>query len=221
MLEPVTRRARSTRGARHAFVDSAAGLSRIHRASLDVCVWRRTVDASLARWLDEVAKGSALSIDERNLRARDVKFDRWLGSLAASAEKQAFVDDLELVLAAAVRVNGDVPLRVQLSTIDSRKCPRFHIDNVGVRLLCTYAGAGTEWIPEAAVDREHLRTCSADHAPLRAGGAVEHLKRFDVVLMKGTAFPGNARFGAVHRSPDVRGAPRIVFTVDTQHPPTR
>lgn len=168
-----------------------------------------------------MARSSEFTIDERNVRARDVKFDRWLGALAGASEKQAFVDDLELVLAAAVRTHGDVPLRVQLSTIDSRKCPRFHIDNVGVRLLCTYAGAGTEWIPETAVDREHLRTCSADHAPLRSGGAVEQLARFDVALLKGTAFPGNARFGAVHRSPDVQGAPRIVFTIDTHHPPTR
>lgn len=88
MLEPVTRRARSTRGARHLFVDSAAGLSRVHRAFVDVCVWRRTVDAALGRWLDEVARTCTLSFDERNVRARDVKFDRWLGAVEASPQRQ-------------------------------------------------------------------------------------------------------------------------------------
>jgi hypothetical protein len=49
----------------------------------------------------------------------------------------------------------------------------------------------------------------------------EHLERFDVALMKGSAWPANGRFGTVHRSPDVPGAPRLVFTVDTLRVPGR
>jgi hypothetical protein len=135
--------------------------------------------------------------------------------------REAWCEDLSTVLAQYVKVVGDEPLRVQLATIDGRKCPRFHVDNVGVRLLCTYAGPGTEWIAESSVDRQHLRTCDAMHAPTRPNGRVEHLERFDVALMKGSAWPGNGRFGTVHRSPDVPGAPRLVFTVDTLRVPGR
>ena len=34
----------------------------------------------------------------------------------------------------------------------ARSCKRFHIDNVPVRLLVTYYGIGTEWIPSNACD---------------------------------------------------------------------
>ena len=34
-----------------------------------------------------------------------------------------------------------------------RGCQRYHIDDVPQRLLVTYAGQGTEWIPDEAADR--------------------------------------------------------------------
>ena len=34
-----------------------------------------------------------------------------------------------------------------------RGCRRYHVDNVSKRLLVTYAGQGTEWIPNNAADR--------------------------------------------------------------------
>ena len=38
-----------------------------------------------------------------------------------------------------------------------RGCRRYHIDNVPRRLLVTYAGKGTEWLPDEAVDRRAYR----------------------------------------------------------------
>ena len=34
-----------------------------------------------------------------------------------------------------------------------RGCKRFHIDNVPQRLLVTYSGEGTEWLPDAVADK--------------------------------------------------------------------
>ena len=39
-----------------------------------------------------------------------------------------------------------------------RGCRRYHIDNVPKRLLVTYAGKGTEWIPNDAADRIAIPT---------------------------------------------------------------
>jgi hypothetical protein len=206
---------------RHRVVTEARKLSAINRATVDLCIWRRSLSGELAGWLDEMARAHVLEADVRGVRGERFDFEPLVKSLPAGAQRDAWVADLSQVLARYVQVVGDEPLRVQLSSIDARKCPRFHIDNVGVRLLCTYAGAGTEWIAESSVDREHLRSCDAMHAPTRHGGTVEHLERFDVALMKGSAFPGNGRFGTVHRSPAVHGAPRLVFTVDTLRVPGR
>ncbi len=203
--------------ARGRVVKTSRGLSAIKRPGLDLCVWRRDVNEDLAAWCVALARSTEFVVDERGVRADDLEFSRFLREVPAGPMKDLWLADLHQVAAAYGRLVGDVPLRVQLSTIESRKCPRFHVDSVAVRLLCTYAGPGTEWIDEAHLDREHLRQCDADHAPLRPGGAVQQLASFEVALMKGSAFSGNGRFGLVHRSPAVTGARRLVLTLDTQH----
>lgn len=222
MLELRTSKQRSRPTERHHIVESAEQLSAIKRSKFDLCVWRRTCSPSFAKWLEAVSVRHELAVDLRGVRAERVDFGALLNEVAPGPFRDAWALDLTQVLAAYVGVFGDEPLRVQLSTIDGRKCPRFHVDSVGVRLLCTYAGPGTEWIPEAAVDRERLRACDAGEAPTRAGGRVEQLACFDVALMKGSAWPGNHRVGTVHRSPAVaRDQRRLVFTVDTLRPPPR
>ena len=41
---------------------------------------------------------------------------------------------------------------ITFSLKTSRGCKRYHIDNVPVRLLVTYYGKGTEWLPRNACD---------------------------------------------------------------------
>ncbi len=36
-------------------------------------------------------------------------------------------------------------LSIRLEKLDDRMCPKFHVDAVPLRLLCTYIGLGTEW----------------------------------------------------------------------------
>lgn len=100
----------------------------------------------------------------------------------------------------------------RLEAIDGNACRLFHADHVGLRLLCTYAGPGTEWVPDAAVDRTKLGT-NAAAVPNRA--AVRHVPRFAVALLKGEAWPGNAGRGVVHRSPEASAArPRLLLCLD-------
>lgn len=202
------------RGARDRRSADPSVLGRITRRGVDLCLWERTLAPDLAAWLDAVVERTRVAFEERGTRLERRPWERAVAPLPPHPCRDRLEDDLEGLTRRYVDLLGDVPLRVQLSTIDSRKCPRFHVDAVGVRLLCTYAGAGTEWLEESALDRERLRTCPADEAPVMPGGRVRQSGRFDVTVMKGTAWPGNARFGAVHRSPAVVGPPRLVFTLD-------
>lgn len=223
-MELETKRSSSLRqptaGRRDRVVDQGSRLSVVRRASVDVCVWKRASGLP-SEWLDAVSAKADFHHDARNVRAHEIDFGRWLAPLGAAVEVGQLRADLDTLLGLWVKLVGDVPLRVQLSTIENQKCPRFHIDNVGLRLLCTYAGPGTEWIAESALDRDRLRTCSMSDAPLRPGGQVSQVERFDVLIMKGSAWPGNGQRGAVHRSPHVHGQRRLVLTLDTQHPPAR
>jgi hypothetical protein len=95
-------------------------------------------------------------------------------------------------------------------------CPRFHCDNLPVRLATTYLGPASEWLPEAAVNRAGLGAPHPDKPPIvREPGAIRRLEAGDVALFKGSGWIGNETRGQVHRSPaGDTGQPRLLLTID-------
>ena len=118
----------------------------------------------------------------------------------------------------AIQVTPHAP--AQLYTTASDDCRKFHVDNHRVRLVCTYAGPGTEVVPSAFVNREHL--CATDGGPDRVNALivpdpqrVVRCQAGDAIVMKGQRYHGGRREGAVHRSPPVSGTglTRLVLVI--------
>jgi hypothetical protein len=85
---------------------------------------------------------------------------------------------------------------LRLSILTHAMCPNFHTDKVSGRLICTYIGAGTQYISKH--DKDALQA-----------------KTGDVILLKGEAWPGNEGNGAIHRSPQLPdGQRRLLLTLD-------
>jgi len=53
-------------------------------------------------------------------------------------------------------------VEASLATVHDDACRKFHVDRRSARLLCTYAGPGTEWLPNRAVDRAALASDDLD-----------------------------------------------------------
>ena len=89
-------------------------------------------------------------------------------------------------------------------------CPGWHIDRVGIRLVCTYQGPGTQWLDDQVVDRSGLH-----HSRIQEKTAVQAATG-EIVLLKGALWQDNEALGAVHRSPELApGAPlRTLVTLD-------
>jgi hypothetical protein len=86
------------------------------------------------------------------------------------------------------------------------------MDYVRYRLITTYVGPGTEWVPEEAVRREALDhptdcPCDANKEIVRDPSAIRHAVPGEVIVMKGALHPG--RRGAIHRSPAIEGTGRV------------
>jgi hypothetical protein len=119
---------------------------------------------------------------------------------------------------------GDVLIAASsgsLEVVGKAMCPRLHVDRVGVRLLCTYRGPGTEWVDDASVDRHFLGAASGGQPDetsglLLAGHRVEVIPPFAVALLKGSLWQGNDGRGIVHRSPGIAAeqAPRVLLAMD-------
>lgn len=109
---------------------------------------------------------------------------------------------------------------LRLTALDNAMCPRFHVDKVPCRMVTTYKGAGTEWLPQHAVDRSKLGASKQGLSDQQSGlfhsaEDINQLHCGDVALLKGELWEGNENAGLVHRSPAVsQGESRLLLTLD-------
>jgi len=179
--------------------DAPAELATILRPEVNLCLWQREVPVDLVRFVDTSLAGR----DYRRCTTWDGNEPEWLelgADLAAADGFEAFRDDVTLLAHVYAELTGAARLAIKLEAFAGNLCERFHVDRVGLRLICSYAGPGTEWLANADVDRRSLQPDAAA-GPVRPGGQVRQMPRWAVGLMKGERWPGNTGNGLVHRSP--------------------
>lgn len=109
---------------------------------------------------------------------------------------------------------------LRLESIDHQMCPRFHVDYVKCRMVTTYKGPATEWLPNNLVDRSKLGPGNKGLLDEESGlflkkSDVKQLDVGDIALLKGGAWKGNEDHGLVHRSPYQLGIyKRLYMTID-------
>ena len=109
---------------------------------------------------------------------------------------------------------------MKLTALDQVMCPRFHVDNVPCRLVTSYCGQGTQWLPDNAVDRTKLGRGNNGLPDERSGvyritEDIQELAAGDVALFKGARWEGNEHRGLVHRSSTPKaGQTRLLLTLD-------
>ncbi len=99
--------------------------------------------------------------------------------------------------------------RVRLARVEDDGCALFHADTLEVRLLCLYAGPGTQWLENDNVRREQLgsrdRTLDEANAAIVVDPtAIRSIPNWHVAVFKGKAWPGGEANALVHRSAPVR-----------------
>ncbi len=193
-----TARLRYEPPASFAIVKQDTGLARVLRPELNVCIWRRSLPPRLERWLTALSRtlvhelAARISPDLASAR-------RLFAGLPDRAETRAWAADVVALAARFCDLLGTKSLRASLATVETNKCRKFHTDYKTLRLVCTYAGPGTE-------TRGSFATAQASSAPVPATSW----------FSRGGLFAGNEGRGAVHRSPPIEhtGERRIVLTFD-------
>lgn len=203
----------------------ASGLAAILEPEVHAVLWRRPPDEAVS----ECVARSECRFGRRSravVRARGWALRAELSRLmpaelrrACPTGVQAWLEDAVSLCRAFRRTLDAHTLAVSFEQPADATCPRFHVDRVGIRMLVTYRGPGTEILPEAHVDRRWLGAAGHGMADeesgvIRPGAAVVSAEPFTVVLLKGEAWPNTEGFGAVHRSPRPVDGPRTVFRVD-------
>lgn len=135
--------------------------------------------------------------------------------------RSALADDL----AALAELYGDLlgcdAVGMRLEVVGRAMCPRFHVDHVGIRMLCTYRGPGMEWLDEHCAERAFLGVRSGGlpdevSGMIRDPAGIHAVPPCAIVLLKGDLWQGNAGRGIIHRSPLVPEghAPRVLVAID-------
>ena len=202
--------------------DQLADLALIYQPDVNLCVARRRITPGLQGFVSRWLLGAPSFEKELRIGHERPPVEQILPKdLHAQPGAEAWLSDVEYLIGLFRDLFGPSALGLRLRTLDKAMCPRFHVDRVPVRLVCTYGGLGTEWLPEAAVNRDRLGHAACGQADEDSGllldpGAIRAMPSFAVGLLKGELWDGNQGHGAVHRSP--RPTPqqprRLLLTLD-------
>ena len=182
----------------------------------NIAIWQRTLSTDLASSIDELLKSKtllkvAMSVTPQSalasIRETLQGYPRLSEDIAKLVEMFCCLFDL-----------GHVGLR--LTTLTHAMCPRFHVDKVPCRLVTTYQGSATQWLPHHLVDRSKLGAGNNGLSDELSGvyqtaDDIQQLNCGDVALIKGERWEGNECAGLVHRSPVPKlGEQRLLLTLD-------
>lgn len=194
-------------------------LSDIYREDTNIAIWRRgltmKLQGAIADFLDSNSSFRAVLSTTPSRASGAVS--KMLGDGEGTGDISENVAELVDMFCCLFDLR-EVGLR--LSVLNHAMCPRFHVDRVPCRLVTTYHGAGTEWLPHHVVDqfKPEPADTQANDDELLVGQCSDHIRQLgcaDVGLLKGTLWEGNEHSGLMHRSPSVGpGEKRLLLTMD-------
>lgn len=176
-------------------------LTEVLQDGVNLAVWQRQLPVHVADFAQVLLSLGQPLAESLTLELQpDDDAPALRGLAAAYADLQGyegFICDVRWLVGAYACLLDARRVGLRLRALEGAMCPRFHVDHVPARLICTYAGPGSEWLtaPDAV--------------------QVEQLSTGDVAVLKGERWLGNEGQGLVHRSPAVpAGQRRLMLTLD-------
>ncbi|MGB5957254.1 DUF1826 domain-containing protein [Pseudomonas sp.] len=192
------------------FGETPQVLTEVLQDGVNLAVWRRRLPAQLEDFAELVVSLGQPLADQRVIDVDEQQMPVLTDLLREAADLhgyEAFVADVAWLVAAYTCLVGARRVGLRLRVLAGPMCPRFHVDNVPLRLLTTYAGPGSEWLQEQASPRWELHTVqpSVDN--------IQRLQAGEVAVLKGEKWQGNEGAGLVHRSPAAQQG-RLLLSLD-------
>lgn len=175
-------------------------LNAVHSVSVGMAVWRRSIPEEMKSWADRLAADGG--IKARQLipieRCEDgiVKALR-NGRIPPCPAEEPVKHDVTGLVRMFADIAGLRSVDMRLETVKGDACWKFHVDRVAFRLICTYSGPGTQYVP-ADFGRQAIAQQRDYRGPLRV------VDTYDVAVFKGAEASGHD--GIVHRSPPISGS---------------
>ena len=196
-----------------------AVLTDIYQEDTNMVVWKRDLANNLEQAADAIIESNP-TLEELLVVSPEKAFESVKKLLGSSPEAEVLAEDIAHLVDMFCCLFDLKRGALRMTVLDRAMCPRFHVDRVPCRLVTTYQGIATEWLPHNVADRSKLGTGNMGKPDELSGlfdnlSDIQQLNSGDVGLMKGELWHNNEGAGLIHRSPQVpNNTRRLVLTLD-------
>ena len=199
--------------------DSPHVLTDIYQDEINIAIWQRSLGQELERAAAHLLLSKPRLQVSMTLTPQDTysAIQDFLGDIHGASALSKDISQLVDMFCCLFDLKR---VGVRLTALDRAMCPRFHVDRVPCRLVTTYRGIATEWLPHHLVDRSKLGIGNQGKPDAESGlfkhtHDIQQLVSGDVALLKGELWQSNEGAGLVHRSPGLgNNTSRLLMTVD-------
>ena len=196
-----------------------AVLTDIYQEDTNMVVWKRDLANNLEQAADAIIESNP-TLEKLLVLSPEEAFAVVNKALGSSPEAEVLAEDIAHLVDMFCCLFDLKRGALRMTVLDRAMCPRFHVDRVPCRLVTTYQGIATEWLPHNVADRSKLGTGNMGKPDELSGlfdnlSDIQQLNSGDVGLMKGELWHNNEGAGLIHRSPQVPdNTRRLVLTLD-------
>ena len=200
--------------------DDAAAISEIFQEEINISVWQRKLNSAIKQASELIIKSNPNLQISGVIKPNEVN-EILISEIGSDEILKYFYKDVSMLVKMFHYLFDIKNIGFRLRVLDHAMCPRFHVDRVPCRLITTYRGIASEWLPHNKVDRGKLGAGNQGKPDEESGIYknildIKHLNEGDVGLFKGESWQGNEGAGLVHRSPKVKNEDqkRLLLTLD-------
>ena len=193
-------------------------LADIYNDGTDIAIWKRELPRSIRSSVAEFVDACPSHRTELSATP-DQAQDALTKALGEKLDAEVTTDMADLVGMFCMLFDLE-RAGIRLSVLHNAMCPKFHVDRIPCRLVTTYQGIATEWLPHDCVDRSKLGHGSNSKPDHESGlflqsQDIQQLRHGDIALLKGDSWKGSEGKGLVHRSPRILDTDRrLLLTLD-------
>tara|TARA_B100001109_G_scaffold255859_1_gene261749 strand:+ start:8455 stop:9111 length:657 start_codon:yes stop_codon:yes gene_type:complete len=196
-----------------AFARQFSDLSLIHQEDKNVVILQRKISHDFDIEIKQIMEASLYFRSSGDISSILEALKKAFSAKHISGS--ALFKDIRQLLNQFARVSEASSFRLGFFVVDSNMCRRFHTDINDLRLLCTYKGQGTFWLPEEAANRKEHHNGGDNENIVKEPTLIQQTQVGDVMILKGALYP-DAK-AAIHRSPSIEESneKRLLLRIDT------
>lgn len=197
-------------------------MTAIREPDHNLVYWPRSEDSAIIRFLEALTQQTPLPAPlKESLKATEVAdcLSRHLAPYCRGYEDgfDRLCADVEELATSFSSLASSSILRMTFALIQHDMCRLFHTDAIELRLLCTYLGPGTLWVPDEYVNWDQMNSAS-NEARVQDLSKVRQFAPFELGILKGAMYDSNNGPAVLHRSPSLseQDHMRVLLRFDSQ-----